>query len=349
MISVYTDVIQFKGNHYDFGIMQGELLLEGNLLPNRKKQWFSRPTHRFHIDEAKYKQIMEQFSPQILEEIVGLQETVGMTFGDAVRYFGGYYLEYVRSGCSIFTTKEYMVRNYDNDPLTYEGRLVLYAPSDGGYATVGPSMQVTGRMDGINEYGLVMGYNFINTKQSEDGFMCNMIGRMVLETCKTVDEAIRLLERIPHRHSFSYPLLDVTGTSVVVEASPRKIAVHEDNVCTNHFKKLTEENRYRMDDSLRRQKQMTIQQSSVMDSFDAFQMMNDPKRGVFSTDYGSWSGTLHTAIYYPKSLQVGFAMGGNRLPYMLQFRNWLQDEPLNVKRINGKLDTKTPFIHMIQL
>lgn len=349
MINVYTDVIQFRGSHYDFGVMQGDLLKNSFLLENRMKQWFSRPTHRFNVDTAYYKQIMSQFAPKILDEIAGLQHTLDMSFEEAIRFFGGYYLEYVRSGCSIFTTPEYMVRNYDNDPLTYEGRFLLYAPTDDGNALIGPTMQVTGRMDGMNEHGLVMGYNFINTKQSADGFMCNMIGRLVLETCGTVDEAVDLLKELPHRHSFSYPLLDTTGTSVVVEASPREVAVHESNVCTNHFEKLTEENRYRMDDSLRRQQEMASQQTEIMNSLDAFNMMNDSKRGIFSTNYGAWSGTLHTAIYYPKTLQVGFALGGDRLPYMLKFNEWLQGEDLTVKRINGKLATKTPFAHMKKL
>lgn len=349
MIDVYTDVIQFRGSHYDFGVMQGELLKDSILLANRQKQWFSRPTHRFHIDVKQYKQIMSQFSPHILEEIIGLQESLAMTFEEAIRYFGGYYLEYVRSGCSIFTTEKYLVRNYDHDPLTYEGRFILYEPTDGGYASVGPSMQVTGRMDGINEHGLIIGYNFINTKKSADGFLSNMIGRIILEMCKTVDEAVELLQAIPHRHSFSYPLLDASGKSVVVEASPRKVAVHESNICTNHFKELTEENRYRMDDSIRRQDEMSKQETNIISSFDAFKMMNDSKREVFSTNYGSWSGTIHTAIYYPESLQVGFALGGDRLPYMIKFGDWLQGENLNVRRINGKLDTKTPFANMVEL
>src|SRR5699024_7016565 len=137
-IRVYTDVLQSQGSHYDFGVMQGELLQESNLLNNREKQWFSRPTHRFHTNTEQYEEIMSQFAPLILKEIAGLPDTLSMSFDDAIRYFGGYYLEYVRSGCSIFTTSEYMVRNYDNDPLTYEGRFVLYAPTDSGYASVGP-------------------------------------------------------------------------------------------------------------------------------------------------------------------------------------------------------------------
>lgn len=107
MIDVYSDVIQFQGSHYDFGYMQGERLREGVLINNRKKQWFSRPTHRFHIDVETFRRVMEQFSPSIYEEIIGLQEALELPLEKAIRLFGGYYVEYTRSGCSIFMTEDY--------------------------------------------------------------------------------------------------------------------------------------------------------------------------------------------------------------------------------------------------
>ena len=52
MISVFSDVIQFRGNHYDFGYMQGELLKDSPILANRKKFWGSKTKLRHYtVDE----------------------------------------------------------------------------------------------------------------------------------------------------------------------------------------------------------------------------------------------------------------------------------------------------------
>lgn len=130
MLAVYSDVIQFRGNHFDFSFMQGKLLKNSKLLSNRYKQWFSRPTHRFYVNIREYKQIIKQFTPELWDEIVGLQEALEISLDEAMKMFGGYYVEFVKSGCSIFTNDHYLIRYYDNDPLSYEGRYVLFAPKD---------------------------------------------------------------------------------------------------------------------------------------------------------------------------------------------------------------------------
>ncbi|WP_338472931.1 C45 family peptidase [Niallia sp. XMNu-256] len=347
MINVYSDVIQFRGNHYDFGYRQGELLKDSRILANREKFW-SKPSikYNYSIDETEVKNMILSFAPGIWAELMGLSDSLKMNMSETILQFGGYYLEYGKSGCSIFTGTEFLIRNYDQDPLSYEGRYVLYHPTDEGYATIGPSMQITGRTDGMNEKGLAMGYNLINRVRSDSGFICNMIGRIVLETCATVEEATSLLKDIPHRRSFSYVLLDQTGKSIVVEASPREVIVYQSNICTNHFKVLTHENRYQMEDSLQRYQAIKRQENHLLNAKTAFQLMNGTEKGVFSKKYRAWAGTLHTAGYFPNSRKAWFALGGDRLPVIFDFEQWLIGEKINVKRVRGELDTTIPFGNM---
>ncbi|WP_042144356.1 C45 family peptidase [Paucisalibacillus sp. EB02] len=346
MKQVISDIIQFRGSHYDFGYMQGELLRESPILPNREKQWGSKRKYHFSIDEKEVQNTLMKFAPGIWDEIVGLSDALQWNLNDAIREFGGYYLEYGRSGCSIFTGKDYIVRNYDNHPASYEGRYMFYHPTDQGYAVVGPSMQITGRIDGLNEKGLAMGYNFVNRKKSGSGFVCNMVGRIILEACASVEEAVDLLKEIPHRHSFSYVLLDKSGEAYVVEASPRRVDIHHNHACTNHFEKLTEENRYRMDESLKRQQTMNTQAVDTQDAYQAFQMMNNMDRGIFSEKYGAWAGTLHTAVYFPKEMRAWISIGGDQKPVIFDFNKWLDGEKVLIKQIKGKLNSNSPFVNM---
>ena len=98
-------------------------------------------------------------------------------------------------------------------------------------------------MDGMNEYGLVMAYNFMHRKKPENGFVCYMVGRLILENCKNVTEAIKFLKEVPHRSSFSYILMDRHSNYAIVEVTPRSIDVRYEHICTNHFELLTHENR----------------------------------------------------------------------------------------------------------
>ncbi|SDI91156.1 C45 family autoproteolytic acyltransferase/hydolase [Natribacillus halophilus] len=346
MKQFYSDVIQYRGTHYDFGYFQGERLKSSPILPNREKQWEPRKNRHFLINPEAYKEIMSTFAPAILNEIHGLADALHMDMEKAFRLFGGYYLQYNRSGCSIFTDTNFMVCNYDSHPRGYEGRYILYEPTDQGLAVIGPSMQITGRIDGMNEKELVMGYNFTHSKKSGDGFLCNMIGRLILETCASVDEAIALLKDIPHRHSFSYVLLDPSDASYVVEASPREVAARRSNVCTNHFHLLEEENRYRQEETRHREQTIQKQQQHAMNPYQAFKVMNDPTHGVFSKKYDADAGTIHTSMYFPNELKAWFVIGPDRRPVVFDFAKWLQGDKVIVKRIKGELEYHQPFVNM---
>lgn len=344
MQKVYSDVIQFKGSHFDFGLYQGELLKSSPFLRNQEAT-YKRFTQKFTIEVPLITQLLNTYAPHLIDEIEGLAQALNFTKEKALLYFAGYYASH-KSGCSITARPSYMIRNYDNAPNTYDGRFVLFSPTDSGFASMGPSMQITGRMDGLNEKGLAIGYNFVNTRNTGDGFVCNMIGRILLERCQNTDEAIQLLRDIPHKHSFNYVLLDAEKNSKIVEASPRQVSVREAAACTNHFNILIEENRYRMEDSLAREQVISEAQQQELSMKEAFELLNGVERGVFATKYGAWDGTLHTAGYLPSERKAIFALGGDALPVFIDFEAWVQGKRLALTKLKGVLDAKEGFANM---
>ena len=64
MKSVLSDVVQFRGSHYDFCFMQGELLKDSPTLTNRKRMWGSKTKLRhFIVDENEVKKMILHFAP----------------------------------------------------------------------------------------------------------------------------------------------------------------------------------------------------------------------------------------------------------------------------------------------
>ncbi|MCP8969274.1 C45 family autoproteolytic acyltransferase/hydolase [Ectobacillus ponti] len=346
MKRVFADVIQFRGTHYDFGLKQGELLIDSLLVQNRERQWKVRkPLFRIDVEESK--QIFQQWAPVIWEELLGLQDALKWPMERVLLEFGGYRINMHPSGCSIYAGDHYLVRNYDYHPKTYDGRYILYQPTDGGYANVGLSQKITGRCDGMNEKGLAMGYTFMNRKRPSDGFICHMIGRLILELCGNAGQAADLLKEIPHRGSFSYVLYDGgCDMPYIVETSPRRVEVRQGYSCTNHFQIMTEENRHVLEDSKNRLQAMEQRQAQGLSGYEAFRLLNDTDQGVFSKLYGSWAGTIHTSAYFPREMKAWVAFGGNREPVEFHFHSWLQGENVPVQRMEGDIDTDIPFAHM---
>jgi predicted choloylglycine hydrolase len=345
MKKIHSDIIQFRGDHFQFGFMQGKLLKDSMTLENRTKEWEIKRA-RFLIDAEEAEAMFRQFAPGIWDEFLGLQAALGVPMEEVLRDFGGYRIDALPSGCSIVAGTDFLVRNYDFHPQTYEGRYMLYEPTDQGYAFIGPSSRITGRMDGMNEKGLAIGYNFIHRKKPGDGFVCYMISRILLETCATAGEAVELLKSIPHRGSFSYVVLDASGETFIIEASPRSVDVRKSNACTNHFEIDKQENRNYLKDSYARLNAIEQQKEQTRDAYNSFRLFNDEDKGVFSKLYKSWAGTIHTSAYFPKEKKAWFALGGNQEPMEFDFGSWLAGEAVESRKILGEIDTEIGFAHI---
>ena len=68
-----------------------------------------------------------------------------------------------------------------------------------------------GLLDGINDAGLAVSLTFGGRPQVGEGFGIPLVIRYVLEVCKTTDEAVRALRRIPVHMSYNVTALDRDG------------------------------------------------------------------------------------------------------------------------------------------
>src|SRR5690606_34046712 len=92
---------------------------------------------------------LKNFSPIVLEEIKGLAEGLDLSEEAALKIFSGYDLVLPKMGCTAMVHNGLYARNYDFSPEFYDARLVFSCPTD-GYASVGFSQHMIGRLDGMN-------------------------------------------------------------------------------------------------------------------------------------------------------------------------------------------------------
>jgi len=127
-------------------------------------------------------------------------------------------------------------RNYDYRPRYYDARLALIQAS-GSHASIGASEHLTGRLDGMNQHGLVVGLHLVRTRPKYPGLSCALIVRIILDQCATAAEAVALLRRLPARDGVQLLASGCDGSAAVVEAVPGSVAVRTGAwmACTNHF------------------------------------------------------------------------------------------------------------------
>ena len=340
---IQVEVIQGRGSYRELGEMQGKLHKGTKLFENHQKRR-KRSLRSYQTIAKEARHYYDLFAPGLWDELVGLAEGLDWPLEDVIHEYSGYQQEWKKTGCSALMQHGVYVRNYDYHPKTYEGRFLLFQPNE-GYASVGFGTRMIGRMDGMNEKGLAIGYHFVNRRRQTNGFICCTLARFILETCETTEEAVAILERAPHRHAFNYSIYDRSGQGAVVEASGRGVHVQRGTMmgCTNHFNQLIEENRHHLVESKERLDHIRDHIEKKLSPHEAFSLFNEDEYGIFKEDYRNSAGTLHTVAYVPETLQVIVGIGRKAKPLIFSFEDWVKGEQLTITKIKGTVNTDEPF------
>lgn len=337
MKELIVSVVDLMGSSFELGLRQGEEIKTTPLI----KQLHFLENLSANSNSKKAKELLKAFSPNLLEELGGIAQGLEMDFDTIIRLYSGYDIAFPSMGCTTFINENYYVRNYDFSPELYDARLVFSNPID-GYASVGFSQQVIGRLDGMNEKGLVVGLHFVNNEHKAEGFLATTIVRMLLEHCGCIKEAIDFISTIPHGFCYNYSITDQSGRSVVVEASPEKQCVNYKNplICTNHFesKSLQEKNKKEIQGSVKRKEYISSQLTGELSPMTAYRHFNDGNSPLFFKNYKEYFGTLHTVVYSPKDLSLIIGVGENSEPTKLSLREYLEGTSSLPKVIKGRID-----------
>nr|WP_255647908.1 C45 family peptidase [Pseudalkalibacillus hwajinpoensis] len=296
----------------------------------KRSEHFVQP---IHIEEART--VYERFAPHLLDEIEGISKALAISPNNALSLFSGYDLPKLEGlGCTAVMTNEGYVRNYDFGPDYYDGRFMLRQPTE-CYATCGHSLFGIGLHDGMNEYGLTVGLHFVSTRFHQKGLMAGIIVRIVLDTCQTVEEAMSLLEDLPHADEYNYSLTDASGRSAIVEIGPLSSEVKRSETlyCTNHFQKSSTPQA--TENSL--QRLTYLENHPVIELENWFDEFKNPNSLLFFADYDNLFGTLHTVMTKPKERLFKTAIAGSDEVIAVDFEDWLNGGTVNNRYVSAAL------------
>jgi predicted choloylglycine hydrolase len=274
----------------------------------------------------------------------------------AVLRFGNNGLRPPIGACSAVITDTVYGRNYDFKPQHYGARFALVQPS-GSYASVGSSELLTGRLDGMNDRGLVIGLHLVRSSPRYPGLSCVLIVRMILDQCATTADAVEKLRQLPHAMQYNYSILDAGGVAAVVEAVPGSVAVRTGAwlACTNHFQSplLRPLNR-RPAHSQGRLPPLEAWAARGLSAEAMFTALNSSTSPAFHHGYLRGAGTLHTIVAEPAKKRLLIGIGGDAAALdedMLDvdLDAWTRGADLPIAQLEGQLGgTSRPFEWPVQ-
>lgn len=208
------------------------------------------------------------------------------------------------AGCSVAAKASHglvrLVRNYDLSPELNEGLLLK---SRWRKPVIGMVEFLWGLSDGINGDGLCAAIAYGGRNDTGTGFGITLIVRYILEVCSTVEDALKVLERIPSHMAYNVTLADRLGNTASVELQPGGGLRHAwPAIATNHQNGPEQVVRHRFTETHDRRaclQSLLADDPSPASIVEAF--LVSP---LFQTRYREGFGTLFTAEYDPRNPSV---------------------------------------------
>ncbi|MHA2004887.1 MAG: C45 family autoproteolytic acyltransferase/hydrolase [Candidatus Thorarchaeota archaeon] len=225
-----------EGTHYEVGEQLAEYIRADR---DRLKRYVSEkiePSKYGFEDSETLRTYYETACPGITEELQGVADALDISV-DMIPYWSQSLSSPSANRCSQVAVlssvtedgHSYFGRNYDYD-TTRDDRVLCTTRVKGKAGHIGFTAFLYGRHDGMNEHGLVAsltGAGIFNVPLRQRGVVIWVAIRSVLDSCKSVKEALKLLKTIPVGDFDSLILLDRNNHAALVEYADGEFCVKE--------------------------------------------------------------------------------------------------------------------------
>jgi predicted choloylglycine hydrolase len=245
-------VVEVRGDGAAMGRAQGQALREEiRALHKYLSVFFENDKQRKQALLASFV-FRNQLTPEHQAEISALAEASGLDAGEVM--LANCFLDLSpMTACSTVTLSGKAApdgigrfgRNLDFPGFNIADKgsvLLIFHPKDRFAFAAVTWPGLIGVLSGMNEHGLTLANMEVDRPMGLPRAMPYMIlYRTILEKCRTVQEAVDLLEKTPRQTPNNLMLMDAAGGRAVVEITPEKIVVRratEDRplISTNHHR-----------------------------------------------------------------------------------------------------------------
>ncbi|MHA1198060.1 MAG: C45 family autoproteolytic acyltransferase/hydrolase [Candidatus Heimdallarchaeaceae archaeon] len=212
-----------EGSHYEIGQKQAEII------KNKKDVPMVYLSGRFNKNKSKFNNFKEAFEftnsycPGLEEESQGYADVFDAKVDQLMLYDFPFSIEH----CSHFAVLPKLTKNneilvgrsyeWKHDEETLEFRTTQV---NGKYKHIGFSCIPYGRYDGLNDQGLCITSSAGGAwrgKFKSKSLSWDLALRVILDNCKDVNEAAKLLEEIPVYGTNIFLIVDKSGDAVMME------------------------------------------------------------------------------------------------------------------------------------
>ena len=281
--------------------------------------------------------LFERYAPEINQEAESACNTAGVPLQDCVFYantflFTGHCSHLVLLPPASSDNRILLGRSYEFSDGMDDLRLCT-TKTENKFAHIGFSAHLFGRMEGRNEHGLCVtmsaggipvgaGLEGQVIPPIQDGFQFWVLVRLILENCKTVQEAVSLAKEIPLCCNVILILADINGEAALLEIFGSKIKAKFINrnssenhlFATNHFTlEQMQELSKPMKNSLVRyqtiQEWVNKNQPGITNELLRSFLSKEYPRGLCCHYYQEFFGTIRSLILSPQSDDIEICFG----------------------------------------